>query len=41
MHCNKRLSLFNDLVGDGEQPWWHLDAERSRSLKVDDKLELG
>ena len=32
---------LDHLVGDGEHPWRHLDAERSRSLKVDDKLEFG
>jgi hypothetical protein len=33
--------LLDHLVGDGEHPWWHLDAERSRHLQVDDKLEFG
>jgi hypothetical protein len=33
-------SLFDHLVGDGEHPWRHLDAERSRRLKVDDELEF-
>jgi hypothetical protein len=33
--------LFNFLVGDGEQPGWHLDAERPRRLKVDDEREFG
>src|SRR5450631_2463087 len=32
--------LFDHLVSDREQPWRHLDAERSRRLKVDDELEL-
>ena len=31
--------LFDHLVGDGEHPGRHLDAERSRRMKVDDKLE--
>jgi hypothetical protein len=26
-----------NLVGDGEQPWRYLDAERARRLQVDDK----
>jgi hypothetical protein len=30
--------LFDDLVSDGEQSRRHLDSERSRRLKVDDKL---
>jgi hypothetical protein len=34
-------SLFNQLVGDGDHPWRHLDAERSRRMKVDDKLKFG
>src|SRR5262249_40833526 len=29
------------LVGNGKHPWWHLDAERSRRMKVDDELEPG
>ena len=33
--------LFDDLVGDGEHPWRHLDVERSRRLKIDDELKLG
>jgi hypothetical protein len=37
----KLTALFNHLVGDGEQRWRHLDAERACRLKVDDKLELG
>ena len=35
------VSLFDHLIGDGEQPLRHLDAERSRRLKVDDELEFG
>ena len=38
---NARGRLFDHLVGDGEHPRRHLDAEGSRRLKVDDKLELG
>jgi hypothetical protein len=33
--------LFEDIVCTGEQPWWHLDAEPSDGLRVDDELELG
>jgi hypothetical protein len=33
--------LFDDLIGGGEQPGRHLDAERSRGLQVDGKYELG
>jgi hypothetical protein len=40
MHRSKQY-LFDHLVGEGEQPWRHLDAERSRRLHVDDKLEPG
>src|SRR4030095_14240435 len=32
---------FDHLIGDGDHPWRHLDAERSRRLKVDDELEFG
>ena len=32
--------LFDHLVGEREQPRGHLDAKRSRRLKVDDELEL-
>jgi hypothetical protein len=37
----QQSSLFDDLVGDGEHTWRHLDVERSRRLQVDDELELG
>src|SRR5580704_2833251 len=40
-HRNKTASLFDHIVGDGEHPWRHLDAERSRRLQVDDELEFG
>jgi hypothetical protein len=33
-------TLFDHLVGEREQHRGHLDAKRSRRLKVDDKLEL-
>jgi hypothetical protein len=33
-------TLFDHLVGEREQPRGHLDAKRSRRLKVDDELEL-
>lgn len=33
--------LVDHLVGDGEHRWGHLDAERSRSLKVYGELEFG
>jgi hypothetical protein len=36
-----RGDLFNNLVGGGEQPGRHFDAERSRRLKVDDEFEFG
>lgn len=32
---------FNHLVGDGKHRRWHLDAEHSRRLQIDEKLELG
>src|SRR4029079_16613522 len=32
---------FDHLVGNGEQFWRHVDAERSRRLKIDDELEFG
>src|ERR1700690_1361169 len=34
-------SLFDHLVGDGEHPWRHLDAERARRLQVDGEFEFG
>jgi hypothetical protein len=33
-------TLFDRLVSDGDHPWRHLYAERSRRLKVDDELEF-
>jgi hypothetical protein len=41
MHCSKRASLFDHLVGAGEQRRRHLKAERLRSLQVDHQLVLG
>ena len=37
----QRASLLDHLVGDGEHPRRHLDAERLRRLTVDDELEFG
>jgi len=37
---NPVTDSFDHLVGYGEQPRRHLDAERARHLKVDDKLEF-
>jgi hypothetical protein len=33
--------LFDDLVGDGEQRRWHVEAEGLRGLEIDHQLELG
>jgi hypothetical protein len=44
MHLNRRpawVSLFDHLVGAGEQRGWHLEAERVGGLEVDHQLELG
>jgi hypothetical protein len=48
-HCGRRQSncfalrdfLLDHLVGDGEQHWRHLDAERPRRLQVDGEYEPG
>ena len=32
-------SLFDHLVGAGEQRWWNLEAERLRGLEIDEQLE--
>src|SRR5258706_13548121 len=37
----KWQKLFNYFVGGRKQCWWHIEAERFRSLKIDDELELG
>jgi len=34
-------SLFDHLVGAGEQHRWHNDAKRLRGLQIDHQLELG
>jgi len=39
MHCSKRrawVSLSEHPISTGEQRRWHLEAERLRSLEVDD-----
>src|SRR5262249_19899413 len=36
----QRTSLFDHLVGGGEQSWWHSETERSRCLEINDQLEL-
>ncbi len=38
--AQQRTTLFDHLVGAGEQRWRHVEAEHCRRL-VDDKLELG
>jgi hypothetical protein len=40
MRCSKNSALFDHLVGGGEHRRWHRDAERLRSLEVDNQLEL-
>ena len=41
MHRSKTASLFDHLVGTGEQHRWHFEAERFRSLEIDTQLEFG
>jgi hypothetical protein len=36
-----RQSLFDHLVGAGEQRWRHREAERLRSLEIDHQFVLG
>ena len=33
--------LLDHLIGDGEHPWRHLDAEHSRRLQVKNELKFG
>ena len=33
--------LFDHVIGNRAHRRWHLDAECSRSLKIDDELEFG
>ena len=37
----QNVSLFDHLVGDGEERWGNLDAQQLCGLQVDDKLEPG
>jgi len=41
VQCSKEDFLFDHLVGDSEQRWWHREAECFGGLEVDHKLELG
>src|SRR2546425_794042 len=44
MHCSKqyaRVSLFNHVVGNGEQPWRKAQTECLGSVEVDHQLEFG
>jgi hypothetical protein len=36
-----KRSLIDHLIGNREERWRNFDAERFRSLEVDDQLELG
>src|SRR5665213_143154 len=36
-----KISLFDHLVGEGEQSWCDRQAERLGGFEVDDQLELG
>ncbi len=38
---SKQHSLFDHLVGAGEQGRWHVEAERLGRSQIDDKLEFG
>jgi hypothetical protein len=40
MHCGKTASLFDHLVGAGEQCGRHLEAKRLGSFEVDEELDL-
>ena len=39
MQRNKTASLFDHLVGAGEQHWRHVKQECSRGFEIDDQLE--
>jgi hypothetical protein len=41
MQCSKGGILFDHLVGAQQYRRWNCDADRSRSLEIDDKLECG
>ncbi len=40
MHRSKRPRLLDDLVGGGEQLWWHGDAEHPGGQEIDDHSNL-
>src|ERR1700737_4463682 len=41
IHRSKITSLFDNLVGAGEQLRRHVDAERLGSSEIDDEIEFG
>src|SRR5262245_44248440 len=41
MQCGKLGSLFEHVVGAGEQRGWDGDAEHLRGLEIDDEFECG
>jgi hypothetical protein len=41
MHCSKIASLFDHLVGAGEQRRRHFEAQRLRGLEIDHQFILG
>src|SRR5215471_7495502 len=40
MQCSKKSSLFDHLVGAGEQRRWHGEAERLGGREIDHQLEF-
>ena len=41
MHCNKRVALFDHLMGERKQIWWNIQPKGLGGLEIDDQFQIG